>query len=86
MGALLLQIQGIWGYLSRDNGRYKARGCFRVGRAGNGRQKELFDRYKVFCGISSGAALEAARAFAEETVDKGDIVIILPDSGNRYMI
>lgn len=44
--------------------------------------KLLKDKYDLYCGISSGAALAAAVKFAE--VADGDIVIILPDSGDRY--
>lgn len=44
--------------------------------------KLLKEKYNLFCGISSGAALAAAVKFAE--YGKGDTVIILPDSGDRY--
>ncbi len=45
---------------------------------------ELMESYKVFCGISSGAAFAAGKALSK-SVSKGDIVVILPDSGNRYV-
>jgi cysteine synthase A len=44
--------------------------------------KELMDKYGLYCGISSGAALVGAKQLAAYV--KGDIVIILPDSGDRY--
>ncbi len=44
--------------------------------------KELKNKYGVFCGISSGAALAAAKKLSE--YHTGDIVIILPDDGDRY--
>lgn len=47
---------------------------------------QLFERFSLYCGISSGAALIGARRLAESLKDKekGAIVAILPDSGNRY--
>ena len=44
--------------------------------------KELKEKYGLFCGISSGASLAAAKQLAAYV--EGDIVIILPDSGDRY--
>ncbi len=44
--------------------------------------KELKEKYGLFCGISSGAALVGAKQLAAYC--EGDIVIILPDSGDRY--
>ena len=44
--------------------------------------KILNDKYGLYCGISSGAALAAAVKFAYFA--NGDIVIVLPDSGDRY--
>ena len=44
--------------------------------------KELKDKYNLYCGISSGAAWVGARQLAAYV--KGDVVIILPDSGDRY--
>ena len=44
--------------------------------------RALKERYGLYCGISSGAALAAARKLAQYA--SGDIVIVLPDSGDRY--
>jgi len=44
--------------------------------------KELKNKYNLYCGISSGASLAAAKKFCD--VADGDTVIILPDSGDRY--
>lgn len=45
--------------------------------------RELKDKYGLFCGISSGAALSASKKLSE--YHTGDIVIILPDGGDRYI-
>lgn len=39
----------------------------------------------IFVGMSSGAALYAARIIAQEVEDKTTIVIILPDRGEKYL-
>jgi len=49
-----------------------------------GGKEELKTKYNLFCGISSGAALKGGEILAKNTFDRGDIVIILPDSGDRY--
>jgi cysteinyl-tRNA synthetase len=38
----------------------------------------------IFCGMSSGAAMAAAIMYAKE-MDKGTIVVIIPDGGERYL-
>lgn len=43
---------------------------------------ELWHKFGVKCGISSGAAYFAAQTLAKQ-VD-GDIAVVLPDNGNRY--
>ena len=45
--------------------------------------RKLKEEFGLYCGISSGAALAAAEKWAEYA--EGDIVIILPDSGDRYV-
>jgi cysteine synthase len=40
----------------------------------------------IFCGISSGAALSAARTVASRPHNKGKrVVVIIPDTGERYL-
>ncbi|MSS72223.1 MAG: cysteine synthase A [Candidatus Latescibacteria bacterium] len=39
----------------------------------------------VLCGISSGAAAHAAAKVARDLGEGKDVVVILPDTGNRYM-
>jgi cysteinyl-tRNA synthetase len=38
----------------------------------------------IFCGMSSGAAMAAAISLAKE-MERGTIVVIIPDSGERYL-
>ncbi len=46
--------------------------------------KELAVKEGIFAGSSSGAALAAALKLAKE-IDKGNIVVIFPDRGDRYI-
>lgn len=46
--------------------------------------KELAYKEGIIVGSSSGAALSAALKFAQ-TIDKGNIVTIFPDRGDRYL-
>lgn len=43
---------------------------------------ELWHKFGVKCGISSGAAYFAAQTLAKQV--EGDIAVVLPDNGNRY--
>lgn len=46
----------------------------------------LCAREGIFCGISSGAAVSAAKSYAARPENKGKaIVVILPDTGERYL-
>ena len=48
--------------------------------------KELASKEGIFCGISSGAALSAALELSNKEENKGKlIVVILPDTGMRYL-
>jgi len=44
----------------------------------------LATREGIFVGMSSGAAVAGAVHIAEK-MDKGNIVVILPDRGDRYL-
>lgn len=46
--------------------------------------KRLIKEEGIFCGISSGAAICAALRLAEK-LDSGNIVVILPDRGDKYL-
>lgn len=43
---------------------------------------ELWHKFGIKCGISSGAAYFAAQTLTKQV--EGDIAVILPDNGNRY--
>ena len=46
--------------------------------------KELFKEENIFCGISSGAALAGALQYVRKNNKIKNVVIILPDLGDRY--
>ena len=46
--------------------------------------RELAQKEGIFVGTSSGAALAAALKIAKK-IDRGNIVVILPDRGDRYL-
>lgn len=46
--------------------------------------KELFKEENIFCGISSGAALAGALQYVRKNNEIENVVIILPDLGDRY--
>jgi len=46
--------------------------------------KELLDKEGIFAGLSSGAAVHQAIKVANE-MDKGNIVVVLPDGGWKYL-
>ncbi|MDZ4677387.1 MAG: cystathionine beta-synthase [Oligoflexia bacterium] len=47
--------------------------------------RDLLTREGIFAGISSGSAVCGVLKYAKELKDKKNIVVILPDSGNRYL-
>ena len=46
--------------------------------------KELAKKHGIFCGISAGANLFAAKQIAKKHSDS-TVVAIIPDSGERYL-
>lgn len=46
--------------------------------------REIIHKEGIFVGMSSGAAMVAALEVAEK-IDKGNIVVIFPDSGDKYL-
>ncbi|MGM9857857.1 MAG: PLP-dependent cysteine synthase family protein [Bacilli bacterium] len=46
--------------------------------------KELYKEEHIFCGVSSGAALAGALQYVSKHNEIKNVVIILPDSGDRY--
>lgn len=46
--------------------------------------KELYKEENIFCGISSGAALAGALQYVRKNNEIKNVVIILPDLGDRY--
>ena len=46
--------------------------------------KELYKEENIFCGISSGAALAGALQYVRKNNEVKNVVIILPDLGDRY--
>ena len=48
--------------------------------------RRLIREEGIFCGISSGAAMHAAAEIAKDPASKGKtIVVVLPDTGERYL-
>jgi len=55
-----------------------------TGREAEETTRELLDREGIFAGLSSGAVVHQAIKVASE-VDEGNIVIVLPDGGWKYL-
>lgn len=47
--------------------------------------RDLVVKEGLFCGISSGSAVVGALKYAKSLKEKKNIVVILPDSGSRYL-
>jgi cystathionine beta-synthase len=47
--------------------------------------REMVVKEGIFVGVSCGSALAGARKYAAKLKEKKNIVIIMPDSGNRYL-
>jgi cysteine synthase len=50
-----------------------------------GRARDLARLEGIFCGISSGAACDAALQIAERVPEGSVILAMLPDTGERYL-
>lgn len=46
--------------------------------------RELLEKEGIFAGISSGAAIHVARRAAQK-IESGDVVVLLPDGGWKYL-
>lgn len=47
--------------------------------------RTLLTKEGFFCGMSSGAAVVGALRYMAQTPNPGRVLVILPDSGNRYL-
>ncbi|MBY0369651.1 cystathionine beta-synthase [bacterium] len=47
--------------------------------------RQLLTKEGMFCGMSSGSAVVGALRYMAETPNPGRVLVILPDSGNRYL-
>ena len=47
--------------------------------------RQLLTKEGMFCGMSSGSAVVGAMRYMAETPNPGRVLVILPDSGNRYL-
>jgi cystathionine beta-synthase len=47
--------------------------------------RSLLTKEGIFCGMSSGAAVVGALRYMAQTPNPGRVLVILPDSGNRYL-
>lgn len=47
--------------------------------------RALLTKEGIFCGMSSGAAVVGALRYMAQTPNPGRVLVILPDSGNRYL-
>ncbi len=47
--------------------------------------RTLLTKEGMFCGMSSGAAVVGALRYMAETPNPGKVIVIVPDSGNRYL-
>ncbi len=47
--------------------------------------RALLTKEGLFCGMSSGSAVVGALRYMAETKNPGRVLVILPDSGNRYL-